>query len=78
MLASDIRQATGDVDAVFLSDASVLYQIGDLIGRKLALSADWLNQAVKRVAPPPGGAEPNLTLFGEYPRHSESVNVSNL
>lgn len=68
MLGSDIRQATGDVDAVFLSDASVLYEIGDAIGRRLGLPGDWLNQAVSRVAPPPGGADPNLIAFGNYPR----------
>ena len=72
MLARDIRNATGNVDAVFLTDKAVLYEIGDRVGLRLGLPKDWLNQAVKRVAPP-SGAEPNLVPFGDYPRQSTGI-----
>jgi hypothetical protein len=73
MLASDLRNATGDVDAVFLTDAAILYEIADLVAVRLGLPPDWLNQAVKRMAPPPGGAMPRLIRFGDYPRAGEAA-----
>ena len=73
MLASDIRDATGDVDAVFLTDQNFLYEAARRVGPQLSLPEDWLNQAVKRVAPPVGGAEPNLIAFGDYPRRASAA-----
>ena len=73
MLASDIRDATGDVDAVFLDHRDFLYDAGRRVGARLGLPEDWLNQAVRRVAPPPGGADPNLIAFGDYPRDGQGA-----
>jgi hypothetical protein len=73
VLASDIRNASGDVDAVFLSDNKVIGRLADRVGRKLGLPEDWLNQGVRRLAPPKGNPEPNLSLFGEYPRGGQTA-----
>ena len=72
MLASDIRKATQDVDAVFdPKHREFLYNIAATVAWELNLPEDWLNEAVRRLAPPPGGSEPNLALQGEYPRDND-------
>ena len=71
LLASNIRDVTRDVDAVFLTERSRGYELADVVGRKLGLPDDWLNQAVKYVAPPKGNPQPNLFPFGEYPKQGE-------
>jgi hypothetical protein len=68
LLAGNIRDVTRDVDAVFLSERSCGYQLADAVGRRLGLPDDWLNQAVKNVAPPKGNPQPNLLPFGEFPK----------
>lgn len=68
LLASNIRDVTRDVDAVFLADPKTGYALADEVGRRLGLPRAWLNQAVKRLAPPKGNPEPNLMPYGEYPR----------
>ncbi len=68
ILASDIRGASGDVDAVFLNDGKTIRQLADDVARNLGLPLDWINEAVTRTAPPVGNPEPNLLPFGEYPR----------
>lgn len=68
LLAGNIRDVTRDVDAVFLSERSRGYQLADAVGRRLGLPDDWLNQAVKSVAPPKGNPQPNLLPFGEFPK----------
>lgn len=73
ILASDIRNASGDVDAVFLSDNSVVREIAAEVAKRLGLPDDWINEGVRRMAPPPGNPQPNLMPFGEYPRNSESA-----
>ncbi len=67
LLASNIRDVTRDVDVVFLSERSRGYELADIVGRRLRLPDDWLNQAVKTVAPPKGNPQPTLFPFGEYP-----------
>jgi hypothetical protein len=71
LLASNIRDVTRDVDAVFLTERSRGYELADIVGHKLGLPDDWLNQAVKYVAPPKGNPQPNLFPFGEYPKQGE-------
>ena len=71
LLASNIRDVTRDVDAVFLTERGRGYEIADIVGRKLGLPDDWLNQAVKYVAPPKGNPQPNLFPFGEYPKQGD-------
>ena len=73
MLASDLRQATGDVDAVFMRNNDFLYEAAERVRSRLDLPEEWLNQAVRQLAPPKGGAQPNLLLFGEYPRHQRTA-----
>ena len=73
ILASDIRNASGDVDAVFLSDHRVVREIADEVARRLGLTADWINESVRRIAPPPGNPDPNLLLFGDYPTSTGSA-----
>jgi hypothetical protein len=68
ILASDIRGASGDVDAVFLNDGKTIRRLADDVARRLGLPLDWINEAVTRTAPPIGNPEPNLLPFGEYPR----------
>ena len=69
LLAGNIHDVTRDVDAVFLSECGRGYQLADVVGRRLGLPDDWLNQAVKSVAPPKGNPQPNLPPFGEYPKN---------
>lgn len=68
LLASNIRDVTRDVDAVFLSERNRGYALADIVGQRLGLPHDWLNQAVKSVAPPKGNPQPALFPIGEYPR----------
>jgi hypothetical protein len=68
ILASDIRNASGDVDAVFLVEGKAIREIADQVAARLGLPRDWINEGVKRMAPPPGDPQPNLILAGEYPR----------
>jgi hypothetical protein len=68
LLASDIRNASGDVDAVFLSGGKAVFEIAGLVAEHLGLPRDWINEGVKRVAPPRGDPQPNLILAGQYPR----------
>lgn len=68
VLASNIRDVTRDVDAVFLTERNLGYAIADTVGRQLGLPINWLNQAVKALAPPRGNPVPNLLPYGEYPR----------
>jgi hypothetical protein len=73
ILASDIRNASGDVDAVFLAGGKAATEIADAVAARLDLPRDWINEGVKRVAPPPGDPQPNLILAGEYPRTANSI-----
>jgi len=70
MLASNLREASGDIDAVFLSDRTEVQQIADQVAKQLRMPEDWLNQAVKLFAPPKGNPPPTLLPFGDYPRDS--------
>ena len=73
ILASDIRNASGDVDAVFLVGESAVREIADQVAAQLRLPKDWINEGVKRMALPPGDPQPNLILAGEYPRMPNSI-----
>jgi hypothetical protein len=73
ILASDIRNASGDVDAVFLAGGAAVREIADQVAVRLGLPSDWINEGVKRMAPPPGDPQPNLILSGEYPRSPNSI-----
>jgi hypothetical protein len=73
ILASDIRNASGDVDAVFLAGGTAVREIADQVAVRLGLPGDWINEGVKRMAPPPGDPQPNLILSGEYPRSPNSI-----
>jgi hypothetical protein len=73
VLASDIRHASIDVDAVFLTERNAVRGIADAVARRLGLPLDWINEAVRQAAPPRGNPEPNLLAFGEYPRTTESA-----
>jgi len=37
------------------------------------LAEDWINEGVRRMAPPPGNPAPNLLPFGDYPRAPSSA-----
>ncbi len=67
MLASNVRDVTRDVDAVFLSERARGYALAKAVRARLGLPEDWLDQAVKAVAPPKGNPPPNLPPFGEHP-----------
>lgn len=73
VLASDIRNASGDVDAVFLAGGENVREIADVVARRLDLPPDWLNESVKRMAPPPGDPQPNLLPAGDYPRAAHAM-----
>jgi hypothetical protein len=73
ILASDIRSASGDIDAVFLAGGKDVREIADIVAARLGLIDDWINESVKFVAPPPGDPKPNLFLAGEYPRVPNSI-----
>jgi hypothetical protein len=73
VLASDIRNASVDVDAVFLTERSAVRDIADAVARNMRLPIDWINEAVRQVAPPRGNPEPNLLPFGDYPRGDKTA-----
>lgn len=73
ILASDIRAASGDVDAVFLTESGVAREIADAVAERMKLPEDWINEGVRRLAPPPGNPAPNLLPFGDYPRTQRSA-----
>ena len=73
VLASDIRNASVDVDAVFLTERSAVREIADAVARHMGLPLDWINEAVRQVAPPRGNPEPNLLPFGDYPRGGKTA-----
>jgi hypothetical protein len=73
VLASDIRNASGDVDAVFMTEATAVRRLADNVARRMGLALDWINEAVRRMAPPIGNPEPNLLPFGEYPRAPDAA-----
>ena len=73
VLASDIRDASADVDAVFLTNRSAVYAIADAVAREMGFASNWLNEAVRQTAPPVGNPQPNLLPLGEYPRGRQSA-----
>jgi hypothetical protein len=73
ILASDIRNASGDVDAVFLSGGKAVREIADAVAARLDLPTDWINEGVKRMAPPPWGSSAESDAGGEYPRVPNSI-----
>jgi hypothetical protein len=73
ILGSDIRNASGDVDAVFLAEGPAVREIAAEVAAVLELPEDWINEGVKRMAPPPTDPQPNLILAGEYPRIPDSI-----
>jgi hypothetical protein len=68
VLATDIRNASGDIDAVFAQHAEATRELAKHVARELRLPSDWINQAVKQFAPPRGNPAPNLIPFSDYPR----------
>jgi len=50
-------------------------EIADQLAVRFGLPSDWINEGVKRMAPPPGDPQPNLILSGEYPRSPNSIVV---
>ena len=50
MLASDIRNASGDVDAVFLSNRSQISSLSRRVASQLGMPDNWLNEGVRRLA----------------------------
>ena len=69
VLASNIRESSGDIDAVYdFKSRHALIEIVDEVARELALPLNWMNEAVRRVAPPPGEPQPPKDLFADYPR----------
>jgi hypothetical protein len=71
VLASDIRNASGEVDAVFMTNSAIVRRLADDVARRIGLPLDWINEAVRRMAPPIGNPQPTLLPFGEYPRMSD-------
>lgn len=73
ILASDIRNASGDVDAVFLSGGEAVREISTQIAHEMGLPENWLNEGVKYYAYPPGNPGPYILPFGDYPRGGASA-----
>lgn len=73
VLASDVRSASADVDAVFMTNRSAAYAIADSVAREMGFVSNWINEAVRQTAPPIGNPEPNLFPFGEYPRRGQGA-----
>ncbi len=73
VLASDIRNASADVDAVFLTNRSAVYEIADAVAGEMGFASNWINEAVRQTAPPIGNPQPNLFPFGEYPRRRQEA-----
>jgi len=72
ILATDIRLASGDVDAVYLSDRAEVASLAAKVAQRLKMPDNWLNEAVKRMAPPAGNPSPTLLPFGDYPRDTST------
>lgn len=68
VLASDVRNSSGDVDAVFLTDRGTVHTIAETVARRIGFPSNWINEAVRQMAPPRGNPPPNLLPFGDYPR----------
>jgi hypothetical protein len=68
VLASNIREASEDVDAVYLNHREQAARIVDTVTRRKNLPQGWLNQAARQFAPPRGNPEPHLLEFRDYPR----------
>jgi len=68
VLASDVRHSSGDVDAVFLTERSIVQAIAETVAQRMGFAPNWINEAVRQMAPPRGNPQPNLSPFGEYPR----------
>ena len=73
VLATNIRESSADIDAVFdEASRSALYEIVAEVADELGISPDWMNEAVKRTAPPPGEPPPPRIAFGDYPRDTST------
>lgn len=70
ILASNIRLASEDVDAVYLNNADIAHDIVRKVTISNLLGEDWLNQAAKQFLFPRFNPEPNLIEFNNYPRDS--------
>jgi hypothetical protein len=57
---------------VFLIEGKAVRKIADQMATRQGLPWDWINEGVKRMAPP-GDPQPNLILAGEYPREPKSM-----
>ena len=73
ILASNIRNASGDVDAVFISDNAVVREIAGEVAKRLNLPEDWINEGVRHMAPPHGNPQPNLLPYGDYPTDAKTA-----
>jgi hypothetical protein len=69
ILASNIRLASEDVDAVYLNNADIARSIVRKVTIANQLGEDWLNQAAKQFLFPRFNPEPNLIEFNNYPRN---------
>ncbi len=75
VLASDIRMASEDVDAVYLNHEEQARKIVDTITRANRLPEGWMNQAAKQFAPPRGNPAPHLLEFRDYPRDGSALGL---
>ncbi|MDE1995590.1 MAG: hypothetical protein KGI75_24030 [Rhizobiaceae bacterium] len=75
VLASDIRQSSEDVDAVYLNLQDRAREIVETVTRRRQLPPEWLNQAAKQFAPPRGNPAPNLLQFKDYPRDGSAIGL---
>jgi hypothetical protein len=75
VVASDIRQASEDVDAVYLNHQDNARAIVSVVTLRMGLPAGWLNQAAKQFAPPRGNPAPNLLQFRDYPRGAAAIGL---
>jgi hypothetical protein len=66
MLASDIRESTKDIDAIFKTDSDYCYDVADVVGRQMQLSRDWLNQGVSGTILRTAN-QPSTSLLHDYP-----------
>lgn len=75
VLASNIRDSSGDIDAVYLNHRDQAYQIVDIVTQRRRLPEGWMNQAAKQFAPPKGNPAPHLLRFRDYPRGGYPVGL---
>ncbi|KXG87568.1 hypothetical protein [Agrobacterium bohemicum] len=75
VLASDIRAASEDVDAVYLNHQEQARKIVDSVTRRKRLPDGWMNQAAKQFAPPRGNPQPHLLQFQDYPRDGSALGL---